>query len=59
MPDALTNVCFWGKSGHGQNAPQCPFMTQLFLLDAGGLDDLGPLLGFRGDEMAGKLRIYA
>jgi hypothetical protein len=34
-------------------------MTQLFLLDAGGLDDLGPLLGFRGDEMAGKLRIYA
>jgi len=26
--------------------------VELFLLDTGGLDDLGPLLGFRGDEMA-------
>ncbi len=36
-----------------KNVRRGNFMPKsLFLFDAGGLDDLGPLLGFRSDEMA-------
>jgi hypothetical protein len=57
---AILSECpLLAQSGHLDTLNQCPLSGVkrtpafgLFLLDAGGLDDLGPLLGFRGDEMA-------